>query len=45
MQLGKILTEEQMKEYERFQEKQSEKVQHRDMQRSKGSRTGGFSGF
>ena len=45
MQLGKILTEEQMKEYEKLREEQSEKMQHSDMQRSRGSRIGGFRGF
>ena len=42
MQLGAILTEEQMKEYEKFREEQSERIQRSDMQGSRGPRSGGL---
>jgi periplasmic protein CpxP/Spy len=45
MQLGNILTEQQMKDYQEFQEEQSEKTQNNDMPRSRGGRTGGMRGF
>lgn len=45
MQLGKILTEEQMKEYQKLREEQSEKMQGNDMHRGKRGRTGGLHGF
>ena len=46
MQLGKILTEEQMKEYQKLREEESEKKPQRsDMQRGRGTRTGGMRGF
>ena len=40
MRLGVILTEEQMKEYEKLREEQSEKVQRGDVQGNRGSRGG-----
>ena len=40
MRLGLILTEEQMKEYEKLREEQSEKMQSSDMQSRKESRSG-----
>jgi len=45
MRLGLILTEEQMKEYEKLMEEQSEKMQSSDMQSRKGSRGGRSRGF
>ena len=46
MQIGKVLTEEQRKEYEKLREEQNEKMQDNDdMHRGKGGRTGGFHGF
>jgi len=36
MRLGVILTEEQMKEYEKLREEQSEKMQHSDVQGGRG---------
>lgn len=46
MQIGKVLTEEQRKEYEKLREEQSEKTQGTDdMHRGKGGRTGGLHGF
>jgi len=46
MQIGKVLTEEQRKEYEKLREEQSEKMLgNDDMHRGKGGRTGGLHGF
>ncbi len=46
MQIGKILTEDQMKEYEKLREEESEKkTQHNDMQGGRGKRTGGMRRF
>ncbi|MFI5295264.1 MAG: hypothetical protein ACHQ0Y_09600 [Thermodesulfovibrionales bacterium] len=46
MQIGRILTEEQMKEYQKLREEESEKkTQRSDMQPGRGSRTGGMHGF
>jgi len=46
MRLGVILTKEQMKEYEKLREEQSEKMQHSDVQGSrKGSHGGRSRGF
>ena len=46
MQIGKVLTEDQMKEYEKLREEESEKkTQHNDMQGGRGKRTGGVRGF
>jgi len=45
MRLGVILTEEQMREYEKLREEQSEKMQRSDMQGSRGLRGGRSRGF
>lgn len=45
MQLAKILTEQQMKEYEELREEQSDKLQHNYMPHGRGARTGGMHGF
>jgi hypothetical protein len=45
MRLGVILTKEQMKEYEKLMEEQSEKMQRSDVQGSRGSRGGRSRGF
>lgn len=46
MKIGKILTEKQMKEYQRLMEEQREKrTQSSDMQRGRGMRTGRMHGF
>ncbi len=46
MQIGKVLTEDQMKEYEKLREEDSEKkTQRSDMQGGRGKRTGGMRGF
>jgi hypothetical protein len=45
MRLGVILTKEQMKEYEKLREEQSEKMQRSDVQGSRGSRGGRSRGF
>jgi hypothetical protein len=45
MRLGVILTGEQMKEYEKLREEQSEKMPHSDVQGNRGSRGGRSRGF
>ena len=46
LQIGKVLTEEQMKEYQKLREEESEKkTQRSDMQRGWGARAGGMRGF
>ncbi len=45
MRLGVILTGEQMKEYEKLREEQSEKMQRSDVQGNRGSRGGRSRGF
>lgn len=46
MQIGKVLTENQMREYQELREEESEKkTQHNDMQHGRGMRTGGMRGF
>jgi hypothetical protein len=45
MRLGVILTEEQMKEYEKLREEQSEKMHRGDVQGNRGSRGGRSRGF
>ena len=45
MQSGRILTEQQMKDYEELHQEQSEKSQQKDMPHGRGTRTGGMRGF
>ncbi len=46
MQIGKILTDDQMKEYEKLREEESEKkMQRSDVQGGRGKHTGGMRGF
>jgi len=44
MQIGKILTEAQMKEYQELREEQHEKVENNDIQHGRKSRYGGLQG-
>ncbi len=45
MQIGKILTGDQMKEYQTLREEESEKPQRSDTRRGRGMHTGGLRGF
>ncbi len=45
MQLGKILTEDQMKEYQKLREEQKEKKESNQTHSGRGSRSGGMHGF
>jgi Spy/CpxP family protein refolding chaperone len=45
MQIGRILTEEQMKEYQKLRKEQSEKSENNETQSGRKSRSGGLRGF
>jgi len=45
MQIGKILTEEQMKEYQKLREEQTEKAENNETHSGRKSRGGGSRGF
>jgi Spy/CpxP family protein refolding chaperone len=45
MQIGKVLTEAQMKEYQKLLEEQKEKAENNDTQHGRKSRYGGLRGF
>ncbi len=45
MQIGQILTDDQMKEYQELREEESEHPQHSDTRRGRGMHAGGLRGF